>query len=98
MAATLKNLKGGMNSPMMRALLDAASKGTYALGSTVVNRNLANTLSERLNRGHACSSAALPAPTAPSCSASGCNSKIHTKDTKQHFQFIRLFCIIMSIE
>ena len=51
MAATLKNLKGGMNSPMMRALLDAASKGTYALGSTVENRNLANTLSERLNRG-----------------------------------------------
>ena len=23
---------------------------------------------------------------------------IYTKDTKQHFQFIRLFCIIMSTE
>ena len=50
MTATLKNLKGGMNSPMMRALLDVASKGTERRPNAVKDKALANALSERLNR------------------------------------------------
>ena len=50
MTATLKNLKGGLNGPMMRSLLDVTSKGTDARKNVVEDKALSNALSERLNR------------------------------------------------